>query len=178
MLLFLLELLFFFLIAACLLRAWMNQLRVQMSVQPGRFAMALTDWLVKPLRRLLPRFMMQSRLDWASLLGAGLLALAYGLAWWGLGELLGTTAGGSAGMVLLMAAKLLIRVLLQGLMLLLLGFVLLSWLQPQSPVFGVLARLCDPIVRPLRRLVPPVGGVDLSVLVLLVLLQVGMMLLA
>ena len=37
--LFLLDTLFFFLVAAALLRAWMNLQRVQMSVQPGRFAM-------------------------------------------------------------------------------------------------------------------------------------------
>jgi YggT family protein len=32
-------------------------------------------------------------------------------------------------------------------------------------------RLCDPMLRPLRRLIPPIAGVDLSVLVLLLLLQ-------
>ena len=51
---FLLETAFFVLIAAALLRAWMNWLRVSMFAQPGSFVMALTDWLVKPLRRTLP----------------------------------------------------------------------------------------------------------------------------
>ena len=51
-LLFLLDTFFFFLVAAALLRAWMNHLRVPMQVQPGRFVMAITDWLVQPLRRL------------------------------------------------------------------------------------------------------------------------------
>jgi hypothetical protein len=42
---FILETIFFFLIAAALLRAWMNGLRVNMRGQPGSFVMALTDWL-------------------------------------------------------------------------------------------------------------------------------------
>ena len=62
-LIFLLETLFFFLIGAALLRAWMNQMRVQMSGQPGRFAIAVTDWLVRPVRRLLPRALSQSRVE-------------------------------------------------------------------------------------------------------------------
>ena len=43
---FLLESIFFVLIAAALLRAWMNWLRVNMRGQPGTFVMAVTDWLV------------------------------------------------------------------------------------------------------------------------------------
>ena len=76
---FLLETLFFVLIAAALLRAWMNGLRINMKAQPGGFVMALTDWLVKPLRRTLPKALVQSSLDWASVLAAALLALAYAL---------------------------------------------------------------------------------------------------
>lgn len=174
---FLLEVLFFFLIAGCLLRAWMNQLRINMSAQPGRFAMAISDWLVQPLRRVLPRALMQSRVDWGSLLAALLLALVYGLLWWLLASATGSHMA-ALPVIVAMAFRLLLRVVLQGLMLVLLGYALLSWLQPQSPVMGLLDRLCAPVLRPVRRLVPTVGGVDLSVLVLLVLLQVGLMLLA
>ncbi|MCX7255510.1 MAG: YggT family protein, partial [Polaromonas sp.] len=48
---FLLETGFFLLIASALLRAWMNWLRINMSAPPGSLVMALTSWLVKPLRR-------------------------------------------------------------------------------------------------------------------------------
>jgi YggT family protein len=40
-----------------------------------------------------------------------------------------------------------------------------------NAIFEFTRRLCDPILRPLRRLIPPIGGVDLSVLVLLLVLQ-------
>lgn len=178
---FLLETAAFLLVGAALLRAWMNQLRINMSGQPGRFVMALTHWLVAPVRRVLPRAWVQSRIDWGSLVAAVLLALAYGGLWWLLQLALSpTTVTLSAALLTipLMGAKLLIRVLLQGLMVLLLGYAVLSWVQPASPVMGVLDRLCSPLLRPIRRVVPQIGGVDLSVLVLIVLLQVGLILLA
>ncbi len=177
---FLLETLFFFLIAATLLRAWMNHLRIHMSAQPGRLAMALTDWLVQPVRRILPASMARSRFDWGSVMAAILLALAYGGLWLMLtSATIGITAS-SAAMVLAiptLAIKLLIKVLLQGLMILLLGYAILSWVQPGSPVMATLDRLCAPILRPVRKVVPLIGGVDLSVLVLIILLQVGLILL-
>lgn len=177
---FLLETVAFLLVGSALLRAWMNQLRINMSGQPGRFVMALTHWLVGPVRKLLPRALAQSRFDWGSLIAAGLLALAYGGLWLLLQLALSPATVSPAQALLtvpLMGLKLLIRVLLQGLMVLLLGYAVLSWVQPASPVMGVLDRLCSPILRPVRRVVPQIGGVDLSVLVLIVLLQVGLILL-
>lgn len=177
---FLLETLFFFLIAAALLRAWMNQLRIRMTVQPGLFTIALTDWLVGPLRRVLPRSLAQSRIDWGSLFATLLLALIYGVLWLLLASSVSAApASASAAIltVLTMALRILVRTLLQGLMVLLLGYAILSWVQPQAPVMGTLERLCGPILRPVRRIVPLVGGVDLSVLVVIILLQVGLMLL-
>ncbi len=174
---FLLETVFFFLIAAALLRAWMNQMKVQMSGQPGRFAIAVTDWLVRPLRRVLPRSLAQSRVDWGSLVAALLLAQAYA----GIALVLHSMAGALPvnvlPVLLLLAVRMLLRVLLQGLMFLLLIYAVLSWVQPQSPVLGTLDRLCAPLLRPLRRWLPLIGGVDLSVLVLLILLQIGLILL-
>lgn len=177
---FLLETAFFLLIGSALLRAWMNHLRIHMRAQPGRFVMALTDWLVKPVRRVLPRPLAQGRIDWGSLVAALALALAYGvIRALALDLVYGAdlSAAASLSMILVIGLKLLVRVLLQGLMVLLLVYAVLSWVQPQSPLMTTLYRLCEPIVRPVRRIVPTVGGVDLSVLVLLVLLQVGLMLL-
>jgi YggT family protein len=176
---FLLESVFVLLIGAALLRAYMNGLRVNMMVQPGVFVMALTNWLVKPLRRWLPQSLLRSRLDWASVLAALVLALAYALLWGGLiGWLAGDAVGmGFGGGLLAMALKLLLRVAVQTMSMLVLGYALISWVQPGSPVHGLLARLVDPLLSPLRRLVPAIGGVDLSALVLLLLLQICLMVL-
>lgn len=174
---FLLETLFFVLMAAALLRAWMNQMRVQMSDQPGRFAIAVTDWLVQPLRRLLPRAWAHSRVDWGSLLAASLLALVYGALSLGLTSLYTGVPSAPVWEVLERAIRVLLRVLLQGWMILLLGYAILSWVQPQAPLMDTLGRLCSPVLQPVRRVVPPVGGVDLSALVVVLLLQIGLIVL-
>jgi YggT family protein len=177
---FLLETLFFLLIAAALLRAWMNWVRVNMSAQPGRFVMAVTDWLVKPLRRMLPRSLAQSRVDWASVIAAVILALAYALLWALLfGMLLGALELAPVVLLTLLsfALKMLVRVALQTLFILVLGFAILSWVQPGSPAYALLGRLTEPLLAPLRRVIPAVGGVDLSALVLIVLLQIALMIL-
>lgn len=175
--LFLLDTLSFFLIGAALLRGWMNTRRLRMAAQPGPFVIAVTDWIVQPLRRSLPRTWAQANVDWGSFLAAAVLALAYaGLVHllWG-GALPGVEALGFAVTVPLLALQMLLRTLLQGLMLLLLVYAVLTWVQPFSPMITSLARLLEPLLAPVRRIVPTVGGVDLSVLVLLVLLQVGLM---
>jgi len=77
-----------------------------------------------------------------------------------------------------LALKLLIKAALQGLLVLALGYAVLSWVQPQSPVYGWLSRLLLPMLSPIRRRLPLIGGVDLSALVFVLLLQVGLMLLA
>lgn len=177
---FLLETLFFFLVGAALLRAWMNQLRINMSGQPGRFVMALTHWLVAPVRRVLPKAMVQSRIDWGSLMAALLLALIYGGLWLALVTVVSPMEGAPVASMLAipsLAFKLLLRVLLQGLMVLLLAYAVLSWVQPASPVLTTLERLCGPILKPIRRFLPLIGGVDLSVMVLIVLLQIGLIML-
>lgn len=178
---FLLETLFFLLIAAALLRAWMNSLRINMSGQPGRFVMALSDWLVKPLRRGLPKKLSQARLDWASLIAALLLALTYALVWALIfGALLGGAGLGVESLLgmLIFAVKMLLRVALQTAFIVVLGFAIVSWVQPGSPIYAILGRLTEPLLAPFRRVIPTVGGVDLSALVLLLALQIGLMVLA
>lgn len=177
---FLLETLFFVLIAAALLRAWMNWTRVNMSAQPGNFVMAVTDWIVKPLRRTLSARLVKSKIDWASLLAAGVLALMYALLWSLLyGALMGVTHWmpglGSLLTLLIFAAKMLVKFALQTAMFIVFVFVVLSWVQPGSPFYSTLGRLTDPLLTPLRRVVPTIGGIDMSALVLILILQVGLM---
>ncbi len=177
---FLLETIFFLLIGASLLRAWMNWMRVNMRAQPGSFVIALTDWLVKPLRRVLPAQVLKSRIDWASVMAAILFALLWSVLF---GLLLGAVnsrpdfAPAAIISLVVFALKMLIRVALQAMMLLLIGFVILSWVQPGSPAYALLGRLTEPLLAPLRRVIPPLGGVDLSALVLILLLQVALMVL-
>lgn len=175
-LLFLIDTLFFALIAASLLRAWMNSRRIRMTEQPGPFVMALTSWLVGPMRRLLPRRLAQHSLDMGSLLAALVLSLAYAVV---VLALLGGFAalGGLIG-IPLVALKMLLRSAIQLTMLLAFGYAILSWVMPRSPVQHLLSRLIEPLLVPIRRVLPLIGGVDLSVLVLILLMQIGLMVLA
>ena len=154
---------------ACLLRLYMQHQRVPFGNPVGRMVFALTDWLVLPLRRVVPA---AGRWDLASLVGAFLLVLAqYGLLW--------LLLGGSSvlGAVPVLAVFGLVRMAISGLVGLMIVFAVLSWVQPGSPVYTVIARLCEPLLRPFRRFIPLVGGVDLSPLVVMILLQVGLIVL-
>ena len=53
--------------------------------------------------------------------------------------------------------------------------VIMSWINPGSynPVLGVLYSLNEPLLAPARRLVPPIGGLDLSPIVVMVALQLA-----
>ncbi len=49
---------------------------------------------------------------------------------------------------------------------------LISWVNPDpfNPIVRMLHQLTEPVLRPVRRIIPPIGGLDLSVLVLILLL--------
>ncbi len=152
----------------CLLRLYMQYQRIPMSVRSGNpmgnFIFAVTDWLVLPLRKLLPTV---GRWDTASLVGAylvelariGILALVFG-------------AAGGPVIVLVYALFATVSLCIYGLTGIVIVYAVLSWVQTESPMSDILQRLAMPLLNPIRRLLPLVGGIDLSPLVLLVLLQI------
>jgi len=158
---------------ACLLRLFMQQQRIPMSARAGNpmgpFLFALTDWIVLPLRRVLPGL---AAFDLASLLAAWLLSLAQcSILWLFQGMPYGYPV------VAVLAVVALVRLLISGLTLIVMLFALVSWVQARSPVVDLLDRLVVPLLVPIRRQVPLIGGVDLSPVVLLLLLQVASLLL-
>ena len=160
----------------CLLRLAMQAQRIPFNQPLGRFVFAVTDWIVMPLRKLLPTRWQRSRWDWASLVAAGLLAFTQALLLWVLGAGVVGWMGVDAWLPLWVAVRLLVGTALQGLFVLLLLYAVLSWVQPHSPVYAWLSRLVAPLLAPIRRHVPLVGGVDLSPLVLVLAVQVALML--
>ncbi|MDB5946510.1 MAG: hypothetical protein JWQ33_1536 [Ramlibacter sp.] len=150
---------------ACLLRMYMQYQRVPFGNPVGRFVFALTDWLVLPLRRVLPA---RGRVDIASLLGAFLIELAQFAVLW---LMVGRTTG--IGLLPVLALFGLVRLVISALTGLVIVYAILSWVQSDSPLVDLIDRLCAPLLRPFRRHIPLVGGIDLSPLALLVLLQVA-----
>lgn len=147
---------------ACLLRLYMQLQRIPFGNPVGRFVFALTNWIVLPLRKVLPAY---RRWDLSSLIAAWLFELAqYGL--------LALMIGRGAAAVPLLAAFGLVRLVISGVTGLVIVYAILSWVNADSPMADVIERLAAPLLRPFRRLIPLVGGLDLSPLALLVALQV------
>jgi YggT family protein len=153
-----------------LLRFYMQYQRIAFGNPVGRFVFALTDWLVLPLRRFMPG---RGRLDFASLVGVFLIELAQaGLLWLMMGR------GAGLGLLPLIALFGIVRLVISGLTGLVIVYAILSWVQADSPLADIIGRLCAPLLRPFRRYIPLIGGIDLSPVAFLVLLQVAAIVLA
>jgi YggT family protein len=158
------------LVGACLMRLWLQMRRIPMSNPVGVFVMGMTDWIVKPLRRIVPGV---AGIDWASVVAAAIISLAAIL-------VIRLAASYSYGFLHLPPIEYILLAALVYLLndALLLGELVvflvaaLSWINPFSPVLPILDALTAPLLRPIRRILPPVGRVDLSPLVLFVLFYI------
>jgi YggT family protein len=144
-----------------LLRFWMQRIRVRPPASVGQFTYTLSDWLVLPLRRVVPGM---GGYDWASLIGAFIVVLV--------ASSLMLLYGASGQMVLIYALLRLLNWIIYGFMGLLIIEVIFSWVNPYAPLAPFVRALNDPLLRPIRRVVPAIGGIDFSVLIALVLLQI------
>jgi YggT family protein len=152
---------------ACLLRLYMQYQRIPFGNPVGSFVFALTNWLVLPLRKVLS---FVRKIDLASLVGAYLIELAqFGILWLIVGR-----RGGE--MVPVLALFGLVRLAISGMIGLVIVYAILSWVRADSPLGDVIDRLVAPLLRPFRKIIPLVGGFDLSPLALLVVLQIASML--
>lgn len=134
----------------------------------GRFVITLTDWGVRPLRRVVPGWRGN---DLASLVMAWLIEAAslivvlliVGAALVDGGNLVPLAfIGGFIEMLRTLAYIFLGATL---------GLVVLSWVNPQAPMMPVFQAVADPVLRPFQRVIPPIAGIDLSPLFLLFILQ-------
>jgi len=170
---FLLDVVFSLLTYSFLLRFAMQWLRAPFRNPVGQAVTALTDWAVKPLRRVVPGL---RGIDWSTLLLAWVaqylwlvaLALLVG----------GASFGGPALAVLALLAGIeLLKAMLWLLIIVVIAQAILSWTAPDGPLAGVLNALTFRFLAPIRRVVPPLGGtLDLSPLILIVVIQLVLML--
>jgi YggT family protein len=169
--LFILHALLTLVVVAFLLRAVMPLVRADFRNPLGAAVLRFTDPLVRPLRRILRP---AGKVDIASF-AALLLAQLAGTA------LIRLVAGGgfALGPVIVTGLLELARTVLQAYSVAVFVYALLSWVAPgaASPATQLLGRLCEPLLRPFRRIVPPVAGLDLSALFVLIGLQALLILL-
>lgn len=148
-----------------LLRFWMQVVRIRPPNAIGQFTFQLTDWLVRPLRKLLPGV---GGYDWASLIGAILvivLSVAISLL---------MVYRFSAEYLVLLSVLRFFEWVFYGFMGLIIIEAVFSWVNPHAPLAPFVRALNDPLMRPLRRVIPLIGGIDLSPLAALLLLQIGL----
>jgi len=168
-LLFLLDVVLQSFAAILLLRFHLQWLRAPLRNPVGEFVMVFTDFIVLRARRFIPSAW---GLDSATLLLALLTEMLYlaGVMW------IQGYSGHSfplAGLLMLAAVKLL-KISLYLLMGAVFAQAILSWVNPHSSVASVLEAVTGRFMRPLRRIVPMLGSVDLSPLLLFVICQLIM----
>ena len=158
---------------ALLLRFVMQVVRAPFRNQVGQAVIALTDWIVKPLRKLLPGF---RGIDWASLGATYLFQVLWLLAYY-LAFGFGFSLFGAGFAYLLLAALVgLVKAAIWLLIVVVIVQAVLSWTAPDGPLAGLLNALTFPFLRPVRKFVPLIGGtLDLSPLIVIVLAQLVLM---
>ena len=168
---FVLDVLFHLFILAALVRFWMQAFRASARNPIAQFTMALTDWAVKPLRRVVPGVF---NLDWASLIVA--FAFEFLLQFLILLVVGATPTLEAASVLLFLAFVKLIRLSIYVFMGALIIQAVLSWVNPHHPVGPFFHALTRPFLKPFQRAVPPIGGVDITPVLVLIAFQLVLML--
>jgi YggT family protein len=160
---FLVNTLVTFFVVLLLARFHLQWLRVPFRNPVGEFLIATTNWMVMPVRRVVPPI---AGLDTATFLLAWLLEFA--------GLWLLAAIGGIPLTVLGAIALALVELLRFSLYILVFAIVMqvvFSWVNPSAPLAPVFDAIARPFLRPLRRFIPPIGRVDLTPAVLFIFLQ-------
>jgi YggT family protein len=173
-LIFIAQVVFGLLTLTLLLRFYLQWVRAPYRNPLADFVNALTDFMVRPARRVLPGLW---GIDLPTLLLAWLMQL---LEWLIVLQVRGFRFGAEVGMALVgiaaVAAVAVAQMLVYIVLFSTLLQALLSWINPGSPIAPLLDAMTRPFLRMFRRRIPPIGNVDLSPLFLMVACQLLLML--
>ena len=154
-----------------LLRFWLPWLRADFRNPIAQGILRFTSPLIVPLRRFLPSI---GRLDSATILVAFLVQFITVLV------LLAIARRSVDTLTVAFVSVIELAILSLNLFFFaVLIRIILSWVAPgnYNPITALLTTLSEPILRPFRRLIPPIGGLDISPIFAIVLLQAGVILL-
>jgi YggT family protein len=157
------------LVIACLLRVWGHKVQLLQRDVLMHFSCTVTDWIVLPLRKILP--LKPRTIDLAAVLAAVTISVLAALIYNVL--VLGFSGGvlKHPGMIVFQAVGWLIEKSLYLIIFVLIAQAILSWVNPNAPVAPSLNLLSRPILAPLRKLPLTIGGIDFSPLLLILGLQ-------
>lgn len=164
--------LFALFILTALLRFWMQALRAPVRNPIAQFSIALTDFAVRPLRRVVPGLF---RLDLASLVVALLLEFVLQLLLLALLRGSPLEHPGTLPILLFYSLVQLVRLSIYIFMGAIIIQAVMSWVSAHHPVAPFFDALTRPILAPLRRVVPLIGGVDISPLFAFIFFQLLLM---
>ncbi|MDK2598530.1 YggT family protein [Pseudoalteromonas obscura] len=158
---FLIETIFNLFLMVVLLRFWMQWARVDFYNPVSQAVVKATSFAVNPLRKVIPGF---AGIDVASLvlafIVAGTKVSVLMLVFSGHWDAAKAAIGGLLT-VLREAFSLVFWILVIR--------ALLSWVvQGYNPAAAVFEQLTEPLLRPIRKIIPPLGGLDLSIMVVLI----------
>ena len=148
-----------------LLRFWLPLLRADFRNPLAQGILRITSPLVVPLRRLLPSF---GRLDTSTIL------VAYALQYLTILVLLALGGHMVATVPILVTTLIELATLSLNLFFfVILIKIILSWVAPNThnPATALLGTMAEPILRPFRRVIPPMGALDVSPIFAIIMLQ-------
>jgi YggT family protein len=149
-------------ITAIMLRLLLQWVRADFYNPVCQFLVTVTDPLLRPLRRVIPAI---GRVDTA---GIVLMLFLEILSVWIISRIGASPLAPSQ--ILLFSISKLLATLLITYFFLVLAAVILSWLgaRLRHPVIPLVFQLTEPLLRPIRRVIPPIAGLDLSPLFALI----------
>jgi len=158
---FLVSTLFDLYLMVVILRFWLQLTRADFYNPFSQFVVKATQPVIAPMRRLLPSI---GRIDTSSLVLALIVVLVKML-------VLTLIAGAAVDIVTLLLFSVISVIKQAGVLLfwMLIIRAVLSWFnQGNNPVIMIMTQLTEPILAPVRKVVPVIGGLDLSVLVVFI----------
>lgn len=158
---FLITTLFDLYLMVVILRIWLQLARADFYNPFSQFIVKATQPLIAPMRRILPSI---GRFDTASFVLALLIVIVKIL-------LISLIAGGGIDILLFLMFALVSVIKKAGVLLfwMLIIRAILSWFnQGYNPIVMVMGQLTEPVLAPLRRIIPPIGGLDLSVMLVII----------
>jgi len=147
------------------LRVWMQWVRADFYNPLSQFIVKVTNPLVIPLRRIIPGF---GGIDVSTLLLAFMVAALKFI-------VIPLLNGGDMNIISALYLGFIYLIKQTGILLFMLMLVmaLMSWVvQGYNPTQAIFHQLTEPFLKPIRSIVPSIGGLDLSVLIAFLLLNV------
>lgn len=165
-LLFLLQAVLGLLSFAFLLRFYFQLVKASFQNQVAQLIVAVTNFAVKPFRRVMPSL---GKLDLSTLLLAYLTQLILNVSSLWLKGFPILVAGSGIWMVVFVVALIgLINISITIFLYAVLIQAILSWINPHTPIAPILNSLTYPVLKVLRKYIPPAGNFDLSPLVFII----------